>query len=30
MLFLWQIFAGWSWVDGYSDKDIFQIIYDEF
>lgn len=30
MLFIWQIFAGWSWVDGYSEKDIFQIIYDEF
>lgn len=30
MMFLWQIFAGWSWMDGYSDEDIFKIIFDEF
>lgn len=30
MLFLWQIFAGWSWIDGYSEEDIFKIIDDEF
>lgn len=29
MSLLWQIFAGWDWISGYSEKDIFQIIYDE-
>ena len=29
MQFIWQIFAGWSWVEGFAEKDIVQSIIDE-
>ncbi len=27
--FLWQLFTGWSFIDGYKDQDIVQIMIDE-
>lgn len=24
--FLWQLFAGWSWIDGYRDEDIVEVM----
>jgi hypothetical protein len=29
MSFIWQVFAGWSWIDGYAEKDIVQTIIDK-
>lgn len=28
MGFIWQLFSGWSWIDGYSEKDIIKSIID--
>jgi hypothetical protein len=29
MQFMWQLFAGWSWMEGYAEKDVVQILIDK-